>query len=60
MQKIRDRHAAAPAQSQTLEQLVENEKGEKKRTATEGLLWLLRYASFHVRKSALRCCTRGR
>jgi hypothetical protein len=41
-QKIRTRYEAAPAQSATLEQLVENEKGEKKRTATEGLLWLLR------------------
>lgn len=41
-QKIRARYTAAPAQSATLEQLVENEKGEKKRTATEGLLWLLR------------------
>ena len=35
-----------PAQSGTLEQLVENEKGEKKRTATEGLLWLLRGLAF--------------
>jgi hypothetical protein len=26
--------------------LVENEKGEKKRTATEGLMWLLRGLSF--------------
>lgn len=42
VQKIRTRYDAAPAQSATLEQLVENEKGEKKRTATEGLLWLLR------------------
>lgn len=45
-QKIRARYDAAPAQSATLEQLVENEKGEKKRTATEGLLWLLRGLSF--------------
>merc|ERR1712230_356132 len=44
--KIRNRYNAAPAQSQTLEQLVENEKGEKKRTATEGLLWLLRGLRF--------------
>jgi hypothetical protein len=29
-----------------LEQLVENEKTEKKRVATEGLLWLLRGLSF--------------
>jgi hypothetical protein len=26
--------------------LVENEKGEKKKTATEGLMWLLRGLSF--------------
>ncbi|BGP37795.1 hypothetical protein JCM10450v2_001727 [Rhodotorula kratochvilovae] len=44
--KIRTRYNAAPAQSATLEQLVENEKGEKKRTATEGLLWLLRGLRF--------------
>ena len=42
-QKIRDRFLATPAQSATLEELVANEKGEKKRTATEGLLWLLRW-----------------
>ena len=35
-----------PAQSGTLELLVENEKNEKKRTATEGLLWLLRGLAF--------------
>jgi len=29
-----------------LEQLVLNEKGEKKRVATEGLMWLLRGLSF--------------
>jgi len=44
--KVRARYDAAPAQSATLEQLVENEKSEKKRTATEGLLWLLRGLSF--------------
>lgn len=45
-QKIRTRFLATPAQSATLEALVENEKGEKKRTATEGLLWLLRGLKF--------------
>ena len=45
-QKVRARYDAAPALSGTLEQLVENEKGEKKRTATEGLMWLLRGLSF--------------
>jgi hypothetical protein len=46
MQKVRARYEAAPALSATLEQLVNNEKGEKKRTATEGLMWLLRGLSF--------------
>ncbi|KAG6920155.1 hypothetical protein DXG01_004921 [Tephrocybe rancida] len=44
--KVRARYDAAPTQSATLEQLVENEKTEKKRTATEGLMWLLRGLSF--------------
>ncbi|KAF8070796.1 glycolipid transfer protein domain-containing protein [Lyophyllum atratum] len=44
--KVRARYDAVPAQSATLEELVENEKTEKKRTATEGLLWLLRGLSF--------------
>ncbi|KAI0929885.1 hypothetical protein AcW1_008709 [Taiwanofungus camphoratus] len=44
--KTRARYDAAPTKSATLEQLVENEKGEKKRTATEGLMWLLRGLSF--------------
>lgn len=43
---MRARYDAAPELSGTLEKLVENEKGEKKRTATEGLLWLLRGLSF--------------
>ncbi|KAG6891486.1 hypothetical protein C0992_005624 [Termitomyces sp. T32_za158] len=44
--KVRARYYAGPNLSVTLEQLVENEKPEKKRTATEGLLWLLRGLSF--------------
>ncbi|CAA7261808.1 unnamed protein product [Cyclocybe aegerita] len=44
--KVRARYDAAPTLSTTLELLVENEKGEKKRVATEGLLWLLRGLSF--------------
>ncbi|PPQ66332.1 hypothetical protein CVT26_011163 [Gymnopilus dilepis] len=44
--KVRARYEAAPTLSSTLELLVENEKNEKKRTATEGLLWLLRGLSF--------------
>lgn len=45
-QKVRARYDATPALSGTLEKLVENEKGEKKRTATEGLMWLLRGLQF--------------
>jgi hypothetical protein len=45
-QKVRARYDIAPAQSGTLEQLVENEKAEKKRPATEGLMWLVRGLSF--------------
>lgn len=33
---------AAPAESQTLQALVLNELKEKKHTATEGLVWLVR------------------
>ncbi|KAF9564745.1 glycolipid transfer protein [Agrocybe pediades] len=44
--KVRTRYEATPTLSATLESLVENEKGEKKRTATEGLMWLLRGLSF--------------
>jgi Glycolipid transfer protein (GLTP) len=43
---LRARYNAAPALCGTLEQLVENEKGEKKRTATEGLMWQIRALSF--------------
>ncbi|KAH7100787.1 glycolipid transfer protein [Auriculariales sp. MPI-PUGE-AT-0066] len=45
--KVRTRYDAKPTESKTLEQLVKNEwAGEKKRTATEGLLWLTRGLSF--------------
>ncbi|KAL6301233.1 het-c2 protein [Sparassis latifolia] len=44
--KVRVRYEATPTQSSTLELLVINEKGEKKRTATEGLMWLLRGLAF--------------
>lgn len=43
IQKVRNRYNEAPALSDTLEKLVQNEKAEKKNTATEGLMWLLRY-----------------
>ncbi|KAI5476207.1 het-c2 protein [Pseudohyphozyma bogoriensis] len=44
--KIRTRLLAAPDQAATLEALVEGEKGEKKRDATQGLLWLTRGLKF--------------
>jgi hypothetical protein len=45
LQKIRARQLAAPDQSATLEDLVTNEvASDKKRPATQGLLWLNRYA----------------
>ncbi|THU96742.1 glycolipid transfer protein [Dendrothele bispora CBS 962.96] len=44
--KVRARYDAVPDKCATLEELVKNEQGEKKRTATEGLMWLLRGLSF--------------
>ncbi|GAA5830279.1 hypothetical protein JCM3766R1_002853 [Sporobolomyces carnicolor] len=46
VKKIRDRYEQNPAANSTLEKLVDGEKGEKKKTATEGLLWLLRGLKF--------------
>lgn len=42
-QKLRERYNAATAESETLQALVLNELKTKKHTATEGLLWLVRY-----------------
>lgn len=44
--KVRTRFLSAPLVSGTLEKLVENETRETKRTASEGLLWLLRGLQF--------------
>ncbi|PPQ74746.1 hypothetical protein CVT24_003853 [Panaeolus cyanescens] len=44
--KVRTRYESHTAISGTLEKLVEGEKTEKKRVATEGLMWLLRGLSF--------------
>ncbi|ORY86270.1 glycolipid transfer protein domain-containing protein [Protomyces lactucae-debilis] len=44
--KIKARQQSHPAQCASLEQLVKGEVTEKKRTATEGLLWLLRGLAF--------------
>lgn len=43
LQKLRARHAAAPAESATVQDLVRNELKTGKHTATEGCLWLVRY-----------------
>ncbi|KAJ2959503.1 hypothetical protein NQZ79_g5016 [Umbelopsis isabellina] len=44
--KIRDRYLTNPTANNTLQNLCANEAGEKKRTATEGLLWLTRGLDF--------------
>ncbi|KAG8929681.1 hypothetical protein FRC03_001603 [Tulasnella sp. 419] len=44
--KVRTRYLVNPESYNTIEKLVIGEKGEKKRTATEGLLWLLRGLQF--------------
>ena len=46
---MRTRYEAHSTGSATLEQLVQNEWKEKKRPATEGLMWLLRGLSFTCR-----------
>ncbi|KAF2014181.1 glycolipid transfer protein [Aaosphaeria arxii CBS 175.79] len=46
IKKIRDRQLAAPTLSTTLQSLVLNELAEKKHTATEGLVWLIRGLDF--------------
>ncbi|KAF2108819.1 glycolipid transfer protein-like protein HET-C2 [Lophiotrema nucula] len=46
VRKIRDRQLAAPTLSETLQDLALNELKEKKHTATEGMLWLVRGLDF--------------
>jgi len=46
IKKLRERYEATGDKSRTIELLVKNEQGEKKRTATEGLLWLNRGLRF--------------
>lgn len=43
MQKVQERYNKAPAESQTLQDLVRNELKSGQHKATEGLLWLVRY-----------------
>ena len=47
-QKIRTRQQATPDKSDTLEKMVVHEQGEKKKTATQGLLWLTRFHFFSL------------
>jgi hypothetical protein len=51
-QKIRDRQLAAPLESEDLQSLARNELKIKKHTATEGLVWLVRYVE-HVSSPSL-------
>ncbi|EXK44291.1 hypothetical protein FOXG_04150 [Fusarium oxysporum f. sp. lycopersici 4287] len=46
VEKLRARHAAAPAESATVQDLVRNELKTGKHTATEGCLWLIRGLDF--------------
>ncbi|RPB26157.1 glycolipid transfer protein [Terfezia boudieri ATCC MYA-4762] len=46
IKKIRDRQLAAPSASETLQSLTTAEQAEKKKVATEGLLWLNRGLDF--------------
>ncbi|KAL2889643.1 Glycolipid transfer protein [Ceratocystis lukuohia] len=49
VKKIRDRQLAAPALSENLKELCLNELKEKKHTATEGMVWLVRGLDFTCR-----------
>nr|CAG8488399.1 6063_t:CDS:2 [Entrophospora candida]CAG8502512.1 7823_t:CDS:2 [Entrophospora candida] len=42
IKKIQAKYDTDPSKNNTLENLIKNEAGEKKRVATEGLLWLKR------------------
>ncbi|KAF5133611.1 Pleckstrin y domain-containing family A member 8 [Metarhizium anisopliae] len=44
VKKLRERQLAAPAESENIQDLCRNELKTKKHTATEGLLWLVRYS----------------
>ncbi|KAG1149434.1 hypothetical protein G6F37_005129 [Rhizopus arrhizus] len=46
IKKIRERYLSNPTANNTLEELMKNESPEKKRVATEGLLWLTRGLDF--------------
>jgi len=57
IKKIRDRQLAHPAESETLQDLVNNELAEKKKTASEGLLWLNRGLEFTSQALRKNCDT---
>jgi len=46
IKKLRERQLAAPGESATIQDLVTNEIKEKKHTAAEGLVWLVRGLDF--------------
>ncbi|GJJ69246.1 hypothetical protein EMPS_01592 [Entomortierella parvispora] len=46
IKKIRERYLTNPEVNSTLQKLVKSEQAEKKKTATEGLLWLTRGLDF--------------
>ncbi|KAL8825736.1 MAG: hypothetical protein Q9170_007680 [Blastenia crenularia] len=46
IKKVRDRQLLSPANSSTIQSLVRSELAQKKHTATEGLLWLVRGLTF--------------
>ncbi|KAF9431511.1 hypothetical protein BGZ76_000213 [Entomortierella beljakovae] len=46
IKKIRERYLTNPVANSTLQNLVKGESAEKKKTATEGLLWLTRGLDF--------------
>ncbi|CAM1511163.1 Fc.00g086760.m01.CDS01 [Cosmosporella sp. VM-42] len=46
IKKLRERQAAAPAESETIQDLIRNELKTKKHVATEGALWLVRGLEF--------------
>ncbi|KAF7556373.1 hypothetical protein G7046_g6305 [Stylonectria norvegica] len=46
IKKLRERQLAAPAESETIQDLVRNELKTKKHVATEGCLWLVRGLDF--------------
>ncbi|KAI9227496.1 MAG: putative glycolipid transfer protein [Piptocephalis tieghemiana] len=67
VKKLRAQYVACPDQSKTIEDLVKYEATKKKRTATEGLVWLLRgldftaqairYGVTHPEKELTECFT---